>query len=398
LLATLPSTPEQVQQELTLQVALGGPMIAMKGYAAPEVERIYTRARVLCQQVGETPQLFPVLRGLLVFNIVRGQVQTAYELAEQLLRLAQSQQDPAFLMLAYYMLGLTLVHLGAPASAHAHLAQTIALYNFPQHRSLAFLYGVDVGVASRIYAAWALWMFGYPDQALQRSHEALTLAREVSHPYSLALALDYAAYLHQFRREGQAARERAEEAITLATEQGFPFWLGIGTTLRGWALAAGGEGVEGTAQMRQGLSIFRTTGSELMQPYLLALLAETCAKAGQTEAGLVALAEALAVLHTTGERFYEAELYRLKGELLLQQAVPEEPQAEACFRQALDVACWQQAKSLELRAAMSLSRLWQRQGRRAVAHALLAPIYGWFTEGFDTVDLQEARMLLDALA
>jgi len=248
------------------------------------------------------------------------------------------------------------------------------------------------------FVAWALWYLGYPDQALRRIHEALTLAQELSHPFSLALALAFAAWLHQLRREGQAAQERAAAAIALSTDQGFPFWEAWGTILRGSVLAEQGQRAEGIAQMRQGIAAWRATGAELQRPYYLALLAEPCGKGGQAEEGLSVLAEALTAVHKTGERQHEAELYRLKGELLLKQGVPDEQEAESCLRQAIDVARQQQAKSLELRAAMSLSRLWQQQGKRFEARELLAPIYGWFTEGFDTADLQEARALLEALA
>jgi predicted ATPase len=204
--------------------------------------------------------------------------------------------------------------------------------------------------------------------------------------------------LHRLRQEGQAAQERAEAAMTLSTEQGFPFWLAMGTILRGGALAEQGQATDGITQMRQGLAVFQATGAEVGRPYFLALLAEAYGRGGQVEEGLCALAEALAAVEKTGERFYEAELHRLTGELLLARAVANQVEAEACFRQALDIARRQSAKSLELRAAMSLSRLWQHQGERDEARQLLPEIYGWFTEGFDTADLQEAKALLDELS
>ena len=252
-----------------------------------------------------------------------------------------------------------------------------------------------------LWRPWPCGCWAIRTRPWQRIHEALTLAQELAHPFSLAFALYFAAWLHQFRREGQAAQERAEAAMALSTRAGVSaYWVAWGTILRGWALAVQGQGAEGMAQMRQGLAAWRATGAELRRPYFLALLAEAYGKAGQAEEGLHVLAEALAaVAADSGERFCEAELYRLKGELLLQAGtVPDDAEAEACFQQALDMARRQQAKSLELRAAMSLSRLWQQQGKRAEAHELLAPIYGWFTEGFDTADLQEAKALLEALA
>jgi predicted ATPase len=221
------------------------------------------------------------------------------------------------------------------------------------------------------------------------------MAQALAHPYSLALAHDYAAMLFQFRRAGSTAQKSAETAMALCTERGFAYYLAWGTIMQGWALVRQGQREEGMAQMRRGLAAIGATGAELRRPYYLALHAEVCGAVGQFGDGLTMLAEARAAMRSTGECWTEAELHRLTGELLCRQSVVDTPQAEVCFRQALDVARHQQAKSLELRAAMSLSRLWQRQGRRAEARDLLAPIYYWFTEGFDTADLQEARALLN---
>jgi TOMM system kinase/cyclase fusion protein len=405
-LATLPDTPERAQQELAMQTTLGPALVATKGQASPEVAQVYTRARELCQEAGETPQLFQVLRGLWFFYLIRLDIQTARELGEQLLTLAQHLGDPALRLEAHYALGNTLSYPGELAAAQAHFEQGIALYDPLQHRSHAFRYGQDPGVACRYYVAVTLWWLGYPDQALQRSHEALTLARELAHPFSLVSALYFAAWLHQLRREWPLTHERAEAAIALAAEQGFAFFVAGGTIFRGWALAerysepvsGQGQGEEGMAQMQQGLAAWRATGAEALRPYYLALLAEASAKVGKREEGLTLLAEALAVANDTGEHRWEAELYRLKGELLLTRSAEYDTEAETCFRQALDITRRQEAKSLELRAAMSLARLWQQQGKRDKARELLVPIYGWFTEGFDTTDLQQAKALLDTLA
>jgi predicted ATPase len=399
LLNILPDTPERTLQELILQTTLGPALMAIKGFGAPEVQHAYDRARELCRQVGEVPQLFPVLRGLATFYIVRAELQTGRELAEELLRLAQSAQDPAMLVAAHSMLGTTLFWLGEIASARVHLEQGIALYNPHQHRSHTFLeVGTDPGVLCLIYAAQVLWLLGYPDQALTKSHEAPTLAHELSHPFSLAYALDFAALLHQLRQEWQAAQERAEAAMTLSTKERFPLWLAIGTILRGGTLAEQGQGPEGLAQMRQGWAVFQKTGAEVGRPYFLALLAEVYGRGGQAEEGLNVLDEALAAVQRTGERWCEAELYRRQGELVLARSTGHDAEAEACFHRALDVARHQQAKSLELRAALSLSRLWQRQGKQAKARELLGPIYGWFTEGFDTAELKEAEAILEQLS
>ncbi|HEV8713879.1 MAG TPA: hypothetical protein VGX03_13770, partial [Candidatus Binatia bacterium] len=406
LLKTLPDTPERTQQELRLQLTLAVPLIATKGFTAPEVERAYTRALELCRQLGETLQLFWVLLGLWTVYFVRAELKTARELAEQCLSLAQNTHNPRFLVWAHNMLGNTLYCLGEFALAREHLEAGIALYDPQQHRSSGALEDPKVNCLS--YAALALWLLGYPDQAQQRSHEALTLAQELSRPYILAFALGFAAQIHQFRREVQAVQERTETVMALSTEQGFPLFLAAGPIRRGWALAAQGQVEEGISQIRQGMDAWWATGGELSRPYYLAWLAEAYGKAEEVEEGLTVLAEALAAVDRTGERVFEAELYRLKGQLTLQKfqvsgskvQVPPNPQAEAeaCFLKAIEIARKQQAKSLELRATVSLAKLWQSQGKKEEARQMLAEIYGWFTEGFDTADLKEAKVLLEELA
>jgi predicted ATPase/class 3 adenylate cyclase len=397
-LTTLPDTSDRASHELVLQTTLGSALGAAKGQGASDVGQAYARARELCRQVGETPQLFPVLWGLWYFYLARAELRPAREMGEQLLSLAQSADDPALLLAAHRSLGQNFSFLGELARARAHLEQGITLYDAQQHRSLAFLYGQDLGVLCRSWAGLVLWLQGYPDQALQQSREAITLSRELAHLYSQCYALNWAVMLHLYRREGQAAHERTETMMVLARGQGFAMWEASGPIWRGWVLAERGEREEGVSQMRQAVAAWLATGTVLFRPYYLALLAEAYGKAGHTAEGLDLLTEALAVAHTTGERFYEAELYRLKGELLLQHPLPGASEVEACFRHALDIAGHQRAKSLELKATMSLARLWQQQGKRAEAHALLAPIYGWFTEGFDTSDLKEAKALLDELS
>jgi len=398
LLTTLPETRERSQQELAVQMTLGMVLVATKGFAAPEVAHAYTRAHALCREVGDTPQLISVLSGLYGFHVVRAEFQTAQELAEQYLTLAHSLQAPTLLGVAHRGLGQTTFWRGALVPARAHLQQSITLYNPEQRRSQALSMGQDPGVTGGAWLALTLWLLGYPDQARQRSHEALTLAQELSHPFTLVVALTLSAWLHHFLYERHAAQEQSEAAIRLATEQGFAHWVAWGTILRGAALAEQGQRAEGLAQIRQGLDAYRATGGEAARPYWLAQLAEACQKAGQPEEGLTLLTEALATAHKTGEGWWEAEIYRLRGELLSQHAVAQPGEAETWLQRALAVARRQEAKSLELRAAMSLARLWQQQGKHAEAYDLLAPIYGWFTEGFDTADLQEAKALVEALA
>ncbi len=398
LLETLPDTPERTQRAITVQTLLGLALHATRGQAAPEVERAYARARELGQQLGQTPQLFPTLYGLWGFYLVQGELSTTHELGEQLLNLARRDQDPALLLDAHRALGFTLYHLGEFAPAREHAEQAIALYDPRRQNVSAFI----PGVTALSCAALALWHLGYPDQALKRNEEALTLAWERSHPFSLVYALGYAARFHQLRREAQAVRERAEAAFTLATEHGFALWPAAVTILQGWVLTEQGEGETGIAQMRRGLAARQASWTRLDQPYYLALLAEAYSKVSQVEEGLAVLAEALAAVTHNGERRWEAEVYRLKGELTL-QLQGESPkskieEAETCFLQAINVARKQQAKSLELRATMSLARLWQGQGKRHEARDILSTIYNWFTEGFDTQDLKDAKALLDSLA
>jgi predicted ATPase len=300
-----------------------------------------------------------------------------------MLSLAQRGHDPARLADAHIQLGNALFSLGEFGAARTHMEQGISNTTYWEIFRLSRL-------------AQTLWYLGYPDQALQWSQEALTLARERAQPARLANALIYAAHLRGSRREGHIAYEQAEAALVLSREQGFAFRLAEATTLRGWALVEQGQGEAGIAQIRQGIAAERATGSRTATH--LALLAKACWHLGQSEEGLRVVAEALAIGNSNGEGRWTAELYRLQGELLLTLASEHHAEAETCFHQALEAARRQQAKSWELRAALSLSHLWQSQGKRAEAYALLAPIYGWFTEGFDTADLQEAKALLDALA
>jgi predicted ATPase/class 3 adenylate cyclase len=396
LLAALPETRERSQQELVVQMTLGPALRAIKGSSAPEVERLNTRARELCEQVGEPPQLFRVLWGFWLMYNARGDHQTMRALGEQLLRMAQRLADPDLLLEAHHALWTSLFSGGELAAARMHQEQGLRLYDPQRHRTHAVLYsGHDPGVCCRYRAAPVLWLLGYPDQALASSQVALALAQQIGHSLSLAVALYWAAALHHLRREVLLTQTRAEAAMTLATDLEFVHQFAQATPLRGWALAASGHGEEGITQIR--LAVYGATSGTRDCPYYLALLAEACTQAGQTAEGLEVVGEALAAVTKSAVRWWEAELYRLRGELLLQHAVAQPGEAETCFRQALDIARRQQAKSLELRAAMSLCRLWQRQGKRDAARQLLAEVYGWFTEGFDTADLQEAKALLEEL-
>jgi predicted ATPase len=399
LLTTLPETPAHTQQALTLHIALGAALQMAKGFAAPEVERAYARARELCQQGGETPELAPVLFGLWQFYCVRPQLHMAREIGEILLRLAQQAHDPTLAVIAHNALGWTCFLLGALPAARQHHEEGIARYTPEQRHAPVFRMGYDPGVNCRAAVAVTLWFLGYSAQALARVHDALTLAHELSHPYSLALAWWWAVVVSQGRRDVPAVHEQAEAIIALSTEQGFLLLTANGTILRGWALAMQGQGEEGVAQIRQGIAALQTTGGVgFFVPYSCILLAEISDQLGRTEDGLQALAEAHTLVEQYEDRAWEAEICRLRGVLLLRQTETPQAEAEAWLRRALDVAHRQEAKALELRAAMSLSRLWQYRGKRTEARELLAEIYGWFTEGFDTADLQDAKALLEELS
>jgi predicted ATPase len=397
LLETQPETPARAHQELDLQLALGPALMAARGWAAPEVEQTYTRARVLCAQVKKTPQLLPTLRGLWRFYRSQGALPTAVELGEELYRLAQREAVPMHLLEAHDALGQTLFYLGEYGAAWRHFAQGISLIAPTVQRTQVIRHSMAPGVACLAYAAPTLWSLGYPEQALQRCQEALTLAQELEHPQSQGMVHHLTAYLYHRRREPSAVQAQSDAVLALATAQGLPHYIGLANHLRGWALAMQGQGEEGMVQMHQGLAGILATGQALAQSFCLVLMAEAAGYTGHVDQGLHLLAEALAAFEAGGRRDMLTEAHRLQGELLLRQTVPDAIQAEACFQQALALARQQQAKSWELRAALSLARLWQQQGKRDAACALLADIHGWFTEGFDTADLQEAKTLLKEL-
>jgi adenylate cyclase len=326
---------------------------------------------------------------------VRPPLSRARELAEQLLRLAKGSDEPTHHMMAHYAFGYSMFCLGELPAARHHLETSLEHYAPEQHRSALYSDGQDPGAACRAQRAWVLWLMGYPDQAAAANRDALMLARELAHPFSLAHGLWIASGVARFRGEAELAQDYAEEGIELASKHGFALWQAYLTGMRGWALTAQGQGAVGRAELRRGLDAERATGAERRQ-FFLTMLAEACVAEDRCEEGLKALADAQMQADRTGERWWQAEIHRMRGVLLTRsRAAPAE--VEDCFRQALDVARRQAARSLELRAATSLARLWQGQGRADDARALLAPIYDWFTEGFDTADLKSARALLDEL-
>ncbi len=399
LLQRLPESTTRIQQELLLQLAVAPALMVVKGWASPELVRAFARARQLCERVGDTPEVFPALWGLWNVHWVRGEFRAAYELAEQLLRRAQSAQDATLLVYAHLALGETSLYMGDLLSVRKHLEMAISLYDRERHRAVIFqYYGLDAGVRCLSLITPCLWHLGYPDQALGRINEALALAKGLSHPHSLAFAELWVGAVHLYRREAGAAQETAEALIAFLTEHRMTAFLPWATGLRGSAMAAQGRHEEGIVQIKEGLAGIRATGTEMSRPNFLCMLAEACRKAGRLDDGLNALTEALAAADDREERLLEADIHRLQGELLLMRDDSNAAEAHSCFERAIKIASNQSAKSGELRATMSLARLSAKQGRRDDARTMLAEIYGWFTEGFDTADLKDAKALLDELS
>jgi predicted ATPase len=368
-----------------------------QGFGHPQAEHAYARARALCQQVGDTPALFPVLSGLWRYANGRAQHQQAWELGEHLLAVAQRSGDPGLLLQAHHALWSTAYSTGAFATARRHAAQGLALYTPAQHHAQTEHYGGhDPGVCGRTYAAKSLWHLGYPDQAEQWNEAAVALAQALGHPFTLGHTLQSAAGLHQWQRDVPRTYERATAALRLGGAQGSQYLVATSTMKLGWAVAMQGHVEAGITQIRQALAIWQTLGTPHLRAEMLALLADVYRTADRHTEGLEAVAEALEIVDTTGGRLNEAELYGLKGEFLWHAGTRLE-EAETCFQHQRTIARQQQAKSWELRAAMSLARLWQQHGKRGEARALLAEVYGWFTEGFDTADLREAATLLNTL-
>ena len=352
----------------------------------------------LCREAGDTSDLFPALYGQSVVHWQRAELAAAHEVARELLRLAEEQGDAAAEVVGHRLVGAFLFQLGRLTESRAHLEAGVALYDPVRDRSSRFVYAIDSGVVCLLWLAQTLLALGYPEQARVRQSEALASARELAHPNTTVQALFCDWTLHQLLHDRQEAQEQAEALIALATEQGFPLWLTAGVVVRGWALAVGGRAEDGIAVIRRGLADYRATGAELFSPYFLALLADAHGRAGQAAAGLRLLADALDRVARGGPRWIEPELHRLKGELLLALPEADTTEAEACFRRAIAIAREHSARMLELRTATSLARLWRDNGRTGEARELLAPVYDWFTEGFDTPDLKEAGALLNELA
>jgi predicted ATPase len=397
LLRELSENVERDRLELELQLAVGPALLAFKGWAASETERAYTRAQELCDRLGDSPELFPTLFGMYAMYLVRGDVQSANALAEQLMRRADNTADSALVLYARIARGVASYFMGDFTSAMQHLEVGISIYDPDCHQPLILRYGFDAGVWCLCYAAATHWQLGYPDRALKRSDEARALAQRLSHPLNLAQAELWSSILRQFRLEAQVVVESAESLIKRSAEHGITDWLDWATCLRGWAMAALGDHEEEIAQIRESLAALGAKGAGVWRPYFLCMLAEAYMETGRVDQGLSTLTEALNAADKHEERQHEAQIYRLKGDLLLRQASSNAAEAQQCFERAIEVARRQSAKSLELRATVSLARLLAEQERRDEARTMLADIYSWFTEGFDTADLKDAKALLDEL-
>ena len=397
LLKTLPDMPSRIQQELELHIGLGSALIVTKGHSSVEVEQVYLKAHALCMQMDEPAELAPVLLGLWRCYIARSQLSKARELGNALLRLARHDNDPGLAVVAHLALGNASLLLAELPEAQKHFENGILQYA-PEQRTAPVVRGAqDPGVGCRSYSASCLWLLGFPDQAQRRAQDALELAHQLKHPFSVAYARCCLAFVSQFRRDVQNVREHAEAAVALANEHGFAAWEALATSFRGWALAIGGESDKGVVELQKGIAGMRAMGAGIWLPFRCTMLAEVLDLVGDPKEGLQSLAEAQTLVEETEERWWEAEIYRLHGTLLLRHSIVAPAAAEKSLRRALDVACQQKARSLELRAATSLARLWLGQDKYHEALHLLTPVYDWFTEGFEAPDLMEAKALLDGL-
>ncbi len=401
MLAKLPPSPEKTQRELALQITLGPVLVSSKGFTNPEVEQTYTRARKLCAEQGQSPHLFPVLWGLWSFYEVRGQVDTALQLTQQMLQLAEESKDTALLLEANYAFGDTLFWAGDFERSLQYAEEALKLYDRAKHHSLAFTYGgYDPGVASLAFSAWDLWMLGKPEQAVVRSDQSLELANALRQPFSRAIALSFAAMLHYWRHDPAATRQYAEETVALCTEHGIAIYLEMGKIMLGWANNQDKQGEEGIELIREAIADWRASGAELVIPQLQQVLAAALARGESYQEALLAIEEALGVISNTGDRSFEADCWRWKGELLSRIMDGNDsrlPEAEACLHKAIAIARQQKTIALELRAHTRLGPLLARRGEAKRAHETLAAIHGKFQEGFDTHDLKHAKRVLDEL-
>jgi class 3 adenylate cyclase/predicted ATPase len=403
-IATLAPTSALRREEIKLQVALITPLLHVSGYAAPETRAAVERARLLIEQaeaLGEPPEdpvlLFSVLYGFWVANLVAFNGDVMRELAVQFLTLADKQRATGPLMMAHRIMGLSLLHTGDIVDGRGHLDRAITLYDPAEHRPLATRFGQDVGAATLCWKSLAFWLLGSPEAALADTEHALMVAREIGHSATLMYVLNFSAWTHIHCGNYATTNALVDEFSALKDQTGSVFWGAWGMMQRGCLLALTGKASDAVQTITCGVTAMRSTGTTMWMPFWLSYLARANAEIGQPDDARRCIGEAMAAVETAKERWCEAEVNRIAGEIALLSPEPDLAKAAAYFERALAVAREQQAKSWELRAAMSLARLWRDQGNRDEARDLLAPVYGWFTEGFDTLDLKEAKALLDAL-
>jgi predicted ATPase len=404
-IAALPATPVLRREEIKLQVALITPLLHVKGYAAPETKAAVERARQLIEQaeaVGEPPEdpllLFSVLFGFWVTNYVAFHGDVMRELSAQFLALAEKQRATGPLITGHGLRGTSLLCTGAIAQSRTHFDRAIALYDPAEHRLLATRFGQDVRVTQLSYRSLALWMLGYPGAALADANDALRDAREIGQAATLMFALLHASFTHILCGRYAAANAEVDEAVALADEKGALFWKPAGIVQQGCVLALTNKVSKAVDMITSGINAWRPTGATLWMPLHMSYLTRAYAELGKFNDAWCSIGEAMAAMETTGERWCEAEVHRTAGEIAMIAPKRDMPKAEEFFERSLAVARQQQAKSWELRAATSMARLWRDQGKAQQARELLAPVYGWFTEGFDTRDLKEAKALLEELA
>jgi predicted ATPase len=404
-IGALPPTPVLRREEIKLQVALINPLLHVKGYAAPETKTAAERARLLIEQaeaLGEPPEdpllLFSVLYAFWIANLVAFKGDAARELAAQFLALAKQQATTAPQMIGHRLMGMSFLHIGEIAKGRVNLDSAIGLYNPVEHRPLSTRFGHDSGVSILCFRSMALWLLGFPEAARQDAYDAVDHAREIGQAATSMYALIITPFTHFHRGDYATANAQLDEAIQLADEKDAMFWKAWGMMQRGCVLTLTGKPSDAVETITSGITAWQSTGSTLYLPLYLTFLARAFAMIGQLDNARRCIGEAMIAMDTTKEKWAEAELNRAAGEIALLELEPDLRRAEAYFERARTVACQQQAKSWELRAAMSLARLWRDQGKVQQARELLAPVYGWFTEGFDTRDLKEAKALLEELA
>ncbi|MFN8009727.1 MAG: hypothetical protein U0V70_22370, partial [Terriglobia bacterium] len=395
LIKHLPQSSERDRLELELLILLGPSLTVIQGYASSEVGAVYRRARLLCEFAESLDSFFPVLWGSWVFHVVRAELQAAKELSSRFFQLATGQENPTIRAAGHFTMGCTLFHLGVFKEARTHFEEALARYEPEQFPFLLHSFGPELGVFCQSYLAHVLWILGLPRQASEQASNALSRAKQLAHPFSTALALDYLALLHQFQGDALAARELTRETASICDEYGFRYYLAWTPILRGWALVQDEQPEQGAREIRQGLDAFQSMEARLRRPYYSMLLAQACQRAGSAEEGLRVITEAIALVEKSQESWSQSELHRTRGELLSQSG--EWREAEASFQHALSIARLQGAPIFELRAALALSRLWMERMKPAQAITLLRKTCTKFSELAETMDHRQAQCLLHNL-